>query len=129
MYSLAYPSSWHDIPASKDGSHYGKDFVNEAIGSPEQLSPTWIWLNVQVDTQPTQACSMSGSIPPSVATRQVSTDGATGTQYVSESGAAGPYALRNGWCYSFRFLTSSRQDFEQHVSEVDTILGSFRFNR
>ena len=129
MYSLTYPSSWYELPTSRDGSHYGKDFVNEKVGSPSQLSPNGIWLNVQVDLQPSQPCSGPATLAPSVTKRNVTVDGVAGTQYLSASGAAGPYALHNGWCYTFRFLATSAQDINQHLSEVDSILGSFKFNR
>ena len=129
MYSLEYPSSWHELTVSRDGSHYGKDFVSEDIGSPEQLDANGIWFKVQVDTQPSQSCAMAGSISPSVTTRQVSTDGAAGIQYLSSSGAAGPYVLHNSWCYTFGFIVTSTQDLQQHMTEIDHILGTFKFNR
>jgi len=128
-YSFQYPAGWTLLPLGHDGSHYTQDLVSENTASPENLSASGIWLNIQVDTQPTQACVISPTTDPSVTTREVVLDGSTSTEHVSSRGIEGPYVLHGGWCYKIGFITLSAAAVQQHTGDVERIYSSFRFNR
>jgi len=128
MYSLEYPATWFEL--DDQGQDRSKWFSNQNIASPEQLDASGIWLTVDVDAQPSGPCSAESNIStPNVTVAQVSLDGVSASEYISARGIDGPYVMHGNWCYHLSFLTSSAQDRDQHMVEIQHILSSFRFNR
>jgi hypothetical protein len=140
-YSVEYPGTWFESREQQDGSHSGKDFMSQNIGSPMQIDATGIWLTIVVNTAP-GVCSLGSNADPTKMTSlAVSIDGVSSTAWVVLTvdpnfqggdglvGVAGPDILHGGWCYSFGFLTSSVDDTHLHMAEIQHIYASFRFNR
>jgi hypothetical protein len=125
----------------QDGSHVVNNFMSQNIGSPVQLDATGIWLTININTAP-GSCSLGSDTGATKMNRLVvSIDGVSSPAWVALSvdpnfrggdgllGVAGPEIMHNGWCYSFGFLTTSVDDTNLHMTEIQHIYSSFRFNR
>jgi hypothetical protein len=140
-YSFEYPATWFEYPESQDGSYSAKDFMSQNIASPVQIDATGIWLTINVNTAP-GSCSLGSDAGGTKVNRLVITiDGVASPAWVVLAtdpnfrggdglvGVTGPEIMHNGWCYSFRFLTTSVDDTNLHMAEIQHIYSSFRFNR
>jgi len=144
--SFAYPDTWFNVGRDQDGSFYGLNIVSENIGSPIQLRQHDIWFSVAVSTRgkwgPSgegRACGLpADQFPnPNSTELKVSIGGVTTSAYVATkpggpdmtAGIAGPELLHEGWCYSFSAITVSVATTNEHLTEIQQIYSSFRFNR
>ena len=125
-YSFEYPSSWFDVPdlGAIPGDKY---FATINTQSPEALGPDDLWLTVNVDEAPAQACTALGALA-SPAPLQVSLDSEVATEVFYSNGAE-VAATHNNWCYRFVVLGVDLNAYRVHSAEVAHILATFKFNR
>jgi hypothetical protein len=144
LYSFAYPTGWFIVGRDHDGSFYGLNVVSKDIGTPILLREHDIWFLLDVSTNGRwgssgegRVCGLPGIRFPNATELSVVIDGVPASAYIATkpggpdamAGESGPELLHGGWCYSFAALTVSVATMDEHLTELETIYSTFRFNR